>query len=169
MKKENQLPKLSMTNGKHHIEVFDPRTDPTFLGARYVHGGYISAWHYNDRCLTGRPNEEWNPSQGEGLPEVFECGLGWCDAKEREEFLRIGAGRLKKDGDHWMQMDGEPSSMVEWTVAEQTRDSVVMRCRDEAVIGKTDYRYELERRINVHPDGLENRRRASLKRSEYCR
>ena len=160
---ENQLPKITLKNGSHRIEIFDPRADPMFLGARYVHGGYISAWHYGSRCLTGRPNEEWNPRQGEGLPEVFEYGLGWSDAKQGEEFLRIGAGRLKKDDHHWMQMDGKHSRSVEWTVADQEQDSLAMRCRDGAEIGGVEYRYELERRIIVHPYGPESRTRLSIK------
>ena len=161
--KENRLPVFTLRNGNHRIEIFDPREDPMFLGARYVHGGYISAWFYDNRCLTGRPNEQWNPRQGEGLPEVFEYGLGWSDAGEGEDFLRIGAGRLRKDGDHWMQMDGKPSGKVEWTVAELTQDSIVMRCRDGAAIGKADYAYELERRVAVHTDGLESRTRLFIK------
>ena len=154
---EMLLPAFTLKNGNHKAVLFDPRSYPMLLGARYVHGGYIAAWYFSDRCLTGRPEKKWNPRQGKGLPEVFEYGLGWSDAVVGDEFLRIGAGRLKKDGHHWMQMDGEPSKTVEWILTDQASDSLSMRCHDEAIIGGMEYRYELERHVKVHSDGVESR------------
>lgn len=151
--------KFTLRNGRHRVEVFDPRMDPRALGARYVQGGYIASWHVGDRCLTGRPKAEWNPYEGEGMPEVFECGLGWLAAGEGEEFLRIGAGRLRKAGNGWSQSGGELSGTVAWAVEEHRPDSLRMRCRDEVSIGKAGYTYELDRQVTVLPDGIESRTR----------
>jgi hypothetical protein len=151
--------RLTIRNGDHTVEVFDPRMAPEALGARYVHGGYIASWRAGDRCLTGRPRAEWNPYEGEGMPEVFEYGLGWGAACEGEEFLRIGAGRLRKQGRNWPQVGGEPTSTVSWTLAEHSQTSLVMRCRDEVMVGDSGYKYELDRHVIVHPDGVESRTR----------
>lgn len=155
----NSLDRLFLRNGEHKVEVFDPRLSPAALGARYVQGGYVASWHVGDRCLTGRPHLEWNPYEGEGMPEVFEFGLGWASADDGEEFLRIGAGRLHKHGRNWPQSGGEPTGTLSWTLAEHSATGITMRCRDEAMIGGMGFKYELDRHILVHPDGFESRTR----------
>lgn len=155
----SRLDRFTLQNGDHRVEVFDPRMDQAALGARYVHGGYIASWHIGDRCLTGRPKAEWNSYEGEGMPETFESGLGWGSAAEDEAFLRIGAGRLKKAGRNWPQAGGELAGTVTWTLVEHAQNRLLMRCRDEATIGKSGYNYELDRCIVVHPDGVESRTR----------
>jgi hypothetical protein len=144
---------LILHRGLHRVEVFDPRQDPLALGARYVHGGYVSAWWHGDRCLTARPSAHWDPYVGQGLPEVFEYPLGRDAVEPGKEFLRIGAGRLRKDKGEWPQAGGTPTTPVHWEVSEQLAESVTMRCRDE--LG--DYGYELSRTIQVHDDGIESR------------
>ncbi len=144
---------LTLRQGAHRVEVFDPRPDPLALGARYVHGGYVAAWWHGERCLTTRPKPEWDPYAGQGLPEVFEYPLGRDAAKIGEEFLRIGAGRLRKDTGHWPQAGGIPSTPVTWELTEQTGNALTMRCRDN--LG--EFGYELTRTVALHDDGLESR------------
>lgn len=147
------IPTLTLQRGQHRVNVFDPRTDPLALGARYVHGGYIAAWWHGDRCLTARPKVDWDPYVGEGLPEVFEYPLGRDAVQTGEEFLRIGAGRLRKDNGGWPQSGGSPSTPVLWQLTHQTAESVTMRCED--TLGQ--FGYELSRTITVQDDGVESR------------
>jgi len=156
------LSRFVLSKGDHRVEVFDPRVDPLALGARYVHGGYIARWTWGDRCLTGRPKAEWNPYEGEGLPETFEYGLGWSAAEEGQEFLRIGAGRLRRTGRNWPQAGGQLVSPVHWALEDSASDSLRVTCKDSVRIGHDVYGYELERQVLVHPDGVESRTRLCI-------
>jgi hypothetical protein len=139
--------------GAHRVAVFDPRPDPFALGARYVHGGYIAAWWHGEQCLTARPQPDWDPYVGQGLPEVFEYPLGRDAVQPGEEFLRIGAGRLRKDTGHWPQAGGQPSTPVTWAITDQAGNFVTMSCRDQ--LG--EFGYLLTRSVTVHHDGIESR------------
>lgn len=147
------LPRLHLTHGPHRLEVFDPRPDPLALGTRYLHGCYVAAWWCGERCLTTSPVAGWDPRVGQGLPEVFEHGLGWGAAAEGEEFLRIGSGRLRRSGRDWPQSGGTVGQPVAWTVEEHRPDRLVMRCQDQVRIGPADYGYELARTITLDHDG----------------
>lgn len=96
---------LRLENTGLTVELLDPATDQTRLGARYVWGGYI--WQVHDRragpLLTGAqwPEAEPDPYNGQGLPESFRHRtitgepLLW----NGDTGLSPGAGRLGKIGD----------------------------------------------------------------------
>src|SRR4051812_14122326 len=94
------LPIIALTRGHWRAEIFDPRADPMALGARYVHGCYVRGLWRGERQLTARIDEAWDRFDGEGMPETFENSLGWGMTPRNEEYLRIGAGRLRRTDDN---------------------------------------------------------------------
>ena len=152
------LPIFHLRRGQHHVEVFDPRPDPRTLGARYVHGGYIAAWSVGGRCLTCGPTPYWHAFGGRGLPETFEIPLAWAVVKEHESFLRIGAGQMRKNGSNGD--DGATraplTATVDWAVISHDENHVTMRSNDGTDHGNGAIRYELERTVRLHDDGLES-------------
>jgi hypothetical protein len=147
------LPIITLRHGAWSADIFDPRPDPAVLGARFVHGGYIARLFRSGRELTGRSHPAWTVFDGLGLPETFESGLGWSLATEGEEFLRPGAGRIRRDAnpnEHhaWVPL----TSVLEWDI-EISADRAVFRTSD-MIRGRREYGYHLERDVRLDNDGL---------------
>lgn len=157
----HHLPLLTLRHGPWRAEVADPRADPHALGARYVHGGYVAGFWHGDRRLGLRPIAAWNPYVGEGLPEVFELPLGFAACEMGEEFLRLGAGRLRRTGRE-AGADGLLSTTVAWELAESGDRQQVWRCADAVMIGGKRFGYRLERRLRLDDDGLASTTRLHL-------
>ena len=153
------MPLITLQNGEHRVAIFDPRADPRTLGARYVHGGYIAAWHVGERCLTAGPTRAWMPFGGLGLPETFELPLAWAVAEEGDYFMRIGAGQLRKRGlnvgEEWTK--APLTSVLNWTVTEQSAEHITMTSGDSAECAQWVISYTIERTVRVLPDGVESR------------
>jgi len=151
---EPDLPLITVRAGMWAAELFDPRPSGKALGHRYVHGGYVRRLVRGDRCLTGRPKPAWGPNEGEGMPESFEVPLGFARAIAGEEFICIGAGRLRSKGRGHDRP--ELSTAVAWEVVEQNASSITMRCRDAIRQDGHTYAYELTRTVIVRDDGLDS-------------
>ena len=153
------LPTITLQNGAHRVDILDPRADPRALGARYVHGGYIAAWHVGERCMTAGPTRGWMPFGGRGLPETFELPLAWAVADEGDCFMRIGAGQLRKKGlnagEDWSK--APLTSVLHWTVTEQSDEHITMTSGDSAEGLQWVISYTIERTVRVLPDGVESR------------
>lgn len=149
------LPMILLRRGPWTIEVADPRPDPYALGARYVHGGYIHAIVRDGRRLTGRAGAAWNAFDGEGAPEVFELDLAATHAEDGDTYLRIGAGRLVKNGAPRRPRFG-PDVPVAWEVLEQGEAHLVMRTRDAIWRRDVEFAYELTRTLRLRDDGLDS-------------
>ena len=152
---------LVLARGPWRAAVFDPRSSPAALGARYVHGGYVQSLWHGDRCLTARANDRWDPYVGEGLPEVFELPLGFAAAAEGEPYLRIGAGRLIRTG-RGASAGGLPATPVAWEVVDHSAAAVTMACRDAIEQGGKAIGYELVRSVCIEDDGLSSTTRLTL-------
>jgi hypothetical protein len=159
------LPVFTLTNGPWKAEVFDPRADPMALGARYVHGGYVRALWRGERLLTARIGTAWDRFDGEGLPETFESPLGWGAAPPNEEYLRIGAGRLRRT-DNVPKETGAHAPLtatLAWRITERATDRIAMATEDELLVGRNARcGYRLERRIVLRDDGLDSTTRFTL-------
>ncbi len=154
--REPDLPTFDLVHGAWTARVFDPRPDPHALGARYVHGGYVSELRHRDRVLSARPQATWDPYVGEGLPEVFEGPLGFHACAEGEPFLRIGAGRLARHGDGWPQARGPLVGTVDW-LFEVGTNHLRASCSDRLVIAGKPYGYALVRELHLNDQGLTSR------------
>jgi len=150
-----EIATLTLQHGSWRAEVFDPRPDPLALGARYVHGCYVQQLWRGDRLLTTRPSRDWKPYNGEGLPEVFERPFTWDTALDGEEYLRIGAGKLRRKGNDWGP-HGFQSAPLRWTVIQHNARSLEMRCADTLQRGKQTFGYELTRALYLHDAGLDS-------------
>ena len=152
------LPIILLRRGQQQVEIFDPRADPSLLGARYVHGGYIAAWSIGGRCLTSGPGKIWDSFGGCGLPETFEFPLAWGVAGEGDLYMRIGAGQLRRHG----PFVGDASinqplvTTVDWTVVSQSEEHVTMRTSDRLASAASVVTYEIERTVRLHDDGVES-------------
>jgi hypothetical protein len=125
------LPVIELLSGPARCVVADPRGAPAQLGARYVHGGYVLDLFDGDRRLTASPAEGWEPYKGRGLPEVFETGLGFSSCPDGGLFLRVGAGRIRREpGGDRFSAGGPLVEGLEWTVERPARAAVRMRCRE---------------------------------------
>jgi hypothetical protein len=159
------LPVITLRRGEWTAEVYDPRADPAALGARYVHGCYVRALLRGGRCLTTRLTGAWDRFDGEGLPETFESSYGWGATPVGEEFLRIGAGRQRRTGNH----PGEVMALaplcvaLDWEILERGDDHLTMAAEDQLLwsVGKR-YGYRIERRVRLLDDGLESWTRLKL-------
>lgn len=147
------LPAIEIASGPWRAEVFDPRPDPFALGARYVHGGYIKTLWFQGRQLTGRAVPHWDPYVGQGIPDVFEWPLGVNVCLPGEEFIRIGAGRLRRQG-RGFSAGGLCSTPVEWRIEAMEATMISMRCADEVVGEQGRVAYELQRRIALDESGM---------------
>ena len=150
-----RLPVFTLGAGAWRAEVFDPRPDPLALGPRYCHGSYVRALWRHDRLLTGRARPDWIPVDGEGLPEEFEVPFAFAGALDGEEFMRIGAGRQRRQG----RGAADPkklSSPVAWELIEQDGRHVRMRSADRLQQDQTVHAYELVREVRLHADGLDS-------------
>ncbi len=151
------LPLLYLENDHWQVGLYDPRLAPELLGSRFVHGGWIVSAEHRGVALTGRCDADWLDFDGIGWPETFESGLGWSLVQPGEEFLRPGAGRIRRDNDDATEMHAlcRPlTTLLEWDV-EQAPDRIVMRTRD-ALKRRFGIRigYELERRVSIDDDSL---------------
>ncbi len=150
------LPLITLSRGAWQAELFDPRPDPMALGARFVHGGWVRRLLRDGRDLCGKVDVGWHPFDGFGLPETFESGLAWHLAAVGEEFLRPGAGRLRRTGgeageDH---ADARLSTVLEWQI-EVGPDWAIFRTEDSVRLPQRNrIAYQLERRISLQDDGL---------------
>lgn len=153
------LPRFVLQRGDHRVEVIDPRPDPTRLGARYVHGGYIAGWQVAGRELTSGPAPFWQNYHGRGLPETFELPIGWAHVAEGEPYLRIGAGQLIKRGRHLHEQlaMARLSAVVQWEIIEQSPEHLLMRTLDGIESEELRVHYKLERLVRLHDDGVESR------------
>ena len=158
------LPTFTLVCGRQRVVVADPRPDPLALGARYCHGGYVLEWWHGDRLLTGGPQPHWDRFDGRGLPETFELALGWAQAREGDEVLRIGTGRLRKTDRDVREISCRAPlcGTVTWEVVEHGADRVVMRCADGIDCQDFPLRYHLERTIVLSDDGLTSSTRLEL-------
>jgi hypothetical protein len=152
-----QLDCLTLTCGDAQALLIDPRDQGDRLASRYCQGGWVLDWRVGDRSLTDRPTDDFDPAIGQGLPEVFETGLGWGVAPVGGSYLRIGVGRCTRVDDGWCS-NGTLAEPVEWSVAvdgtaEETSEAI-FTCRDELTIGNRHFGYELERRITLQESGL---------------
>lgn len=147
------VPTFDLRYGPWLVQVFDPRADGAALGARYVHGGYIAHVTRDGRVLTAAPKPAWDSYNGIGLPEVFEESLGFGWAEDGEEFLRIGAGRVRKDGPEPPQARGPLTTSLNWTVTPDAH-AITMETADGAVIAGKTFSYQLRRTVRVEPWGL---------------
>lgn len=153
------LPVITLKKGPWKAEVFDPRGDSSVLGARYVHGGYVRAWWRDDRLLTGRCGKAWDRYDGEGLPETFETSFGWGSASAGDEYLRIGAGRLRRAASDPTERVAHAALAValDWTITERDTDVVAMEAEDELLVApRHRIGYRLVRRVRLTDDGLES-------------
>ncbi len=149
------LPTFTLQHGPWTAEVFDPRSDPTALGARYVHGGYIASCQYDSVMISSQAHPEWSPYEGCGFPEVFEWPLGFGYASPGEELMRIGAGRIRYDGSPGMPGSQAPlSSTVQWAVEELSSAELIMTTQDQIEYGSTALGYWLRRRVYLNENGL---------------
>ena len=158
------LPIILLEHGPWRAEVYDPRPDPLTLGGRYVHGGYVRALLHGERQLTSRVQDGWSRFDGEGLPETFENSLGWGATPLNEEYLRIGAGRLRRL--HNSPREGASHqplcTVLEWTIPERSARSLTMCTQDTFSNQGAIYGYRLERRVALHDDGLESTTKLTL-------
>ncbi len=126
------LPLIVLERGAWRAELYDPRPDPAALGARYVHGCYIRSLARGDDLISARIAPNWSRFDGEGLPETFETGLAWDQAPINEEYLRIGAGRLRRP--HQSPREtfalAPLATTLDWTVRAHERDRLVMATQD---------------------------------------
>lgn len=159
------LPCITLRHGAQRVDILDPRADARTLGARYVHGAYISAWRVGDRCLTTGPTRHWAPFGGRGLPETFELPLAWAMAGEHESFMRIGAGQLRRRGlnasEDWTR--AALTATVDWTVTGQSESHITMTSGDGVETADLHISYEIERTVRVLADGLESRTTLALR------
>jgi len=149
------LPLILLRQGPWTIEIADPRPDPFALGARYVHGGYIHGILRDGRRLTGRAGLGWNSVDGEGAPDSFELDLAFAHAEPGDSFMRIGAGRVVRDGGprrFYSQLD----LGLTWEVVEHSEAHLVMRTRDLIWRRGQEFAYELTRAVRVRDDGLDS-------------
>jgi len=163
------LPVITLVHGPWRAEVYDPRPDPLALGARYCHGGYVRALIRDGRQLTGRLTDAWSRFDGEGLPETFENSLGWGPAGTNEEYLRIGAGRLRRQFNNPREWTSLPAlcTVLEWAVTAQGPDHLSMTTADSiGAMGQT-YGYRLERHLRLHDDGLDSTTRLTLQAEQW--
>ena len=149
------LPLILLRQGPWTIEIADPRPAPLELGARYVHGGYIHGILRDGRRLTGRAKPQWNPIDGEGAPEVFELDLAFAYAEEGDSYLRIGAGRVLRDGGP-RRFAPRLDLGLTWEVVEQGQAHLVMRTRDAIWRRGHEFAYELTRTVRLRDDGLDS-------------
>lgn len=149
------LPMILLRRGAWTVEVADPRPDPFALGGRYVHGGYIHGILRGDRRLTGRARPEWNHFDGEGAPEVFEHDLAFAYAEPGDSYLRIGAGRVVRDGLPIRRVPRVDIPLA-WEVVEQGEAQVTMRTRDAIWRRGHEFAYELTRTVHLREDGLDS-------------
>lgn len=156
------LPTLTLRRGAWSATLWDPRPAPLALGARYVHGGYVAELCHGERVLTARAQEEWSPYAGQGLPEVFEMPLGFSAAQDGEEYLRVGAGRMRRRGREWPQAD-RLSVGVAWELLDQSATQCVWRCADAVQLGGKDYGYQLTRVVALDRDGLRSQTTLALR------
>jgi hypothetical protein len=152
------VPLIILRRGQQQVEILDPRADPSVLGARYVHGGYIAAWSVGGRCLTSGPGKVWNSFDGCGLPETFELPLAWGVAGEDDLYMRIGAGQLRRHGPYAGDTaNRQPlETTIAWTVISQSEEHVTMRTSDRLASAASVVTYELERTVRMHDDGVES-------------
>jgi hypothetical protein len=159
------LPIITLTKGPWRAEIFDPRADPMALGARYVHGCYVRALWRGERKLTGRCDPDWDRFDGEGLPETFETSYGWGAAGPNDEYLRIGAGRLRRT-DNIPRETAAHAPLVttlDWRITERDDDVLAMATEDSLIGGwRSRYGYRLERRVRLRDDGLDSTTRLTL-------
>lgn len=155
MGNDANLPVWTLVAGAWRAEVFDPRPDPLALGPRYCHGGYVRALWYQDRLLTGRPRPDWIPVDGEGLPEEFEVPFGFATALEGEFYMRIGAGRLRRQRRDALDPK-RLAAPVQWELLEADERHVRMRCADSLQQDATRHAYELLREVRIHEQGLDS-------------
>lgn len=160
------LPVITLHRGPWTAEVYDPRPDPATLGARYVHGCYVRGLRHRDRLLTARIADAWSRFDGEGLPETFETSLGWGAAPLNEEYLRIGAGRLRR----LHHSPRESTALVplvavlEWRITAQEPHRLAMTTQDELLIVPGQrFGYVLEREVELVDEGLVSRTRLTLR------
>lgn len=151
MSKPN-IPCLTLSRGRHVVEIYDPRPHPERLGARFVQGGWVAAWLVDGRTITGRCSTDWLSFDGIGLPETFETGLAWHLVEPGRDFMRIGAGRLGKTRDpNEIHAIAEPTVLLEWEV-EHSADRAVFRTSD--MLKQPRIGYQLEREIRLEDDGV---------------
>ena len=155
MPNDANLPVFTLAAGPWKAEVFDPRPDPFALGTRYCHGSYVRALWRDGRILTDRARPNWIPADGEGLPEEFEMPIGFASALDGEEYIRIGAGRLRRKG-RGAEDPQRASTPVRWDVLRHDDRSVVMHCSDRIEQDKTVYAYDLIRTVRLSDDGLDS-------------
>ena len=142
------IPMITLTQGSWRIALFDPRADSAAMGARHVHGGYIAEVFRNERRISAAPKPQWEAHAGIGFPEVFEESLGFARAVEGEEFLRIGAGRVRKTNRD-SQTRGTLTSTLNWTVNQTAPNIAVMETADGAIIDGKTFSYQLRRTVRV--------------------
>jgi hypothetical protein len=145
---------ISLTNGPWRVELFDPRADGAALGSRFVHGGYIADVFREQRRISAAPKPQWEPYAGLGFPEAFEESLGLSRAVEGEEFLRIGAGRMRKTSRESPQSKGPLSGTLNWTVHLPNPSTAIMETADGAVIDGKTFSYQLRRTVRVGVDEI---------------
>ena len=156
------LPTFALTSGAWRVTVFDPRADGAALGARYVHGGYIAEVFHDGRCLTAAAKPAWDSYNGIGMPETFEESLGLNRAHDGEEFLRIGAGRVRKS-------DREPghrsplSATLNWTLTQNSPTALAMEVADGAIIDGKTFSYQLHRTLRLDPSGITSETRLKVR------
>lgn len=164
------LPVITLSRGAWRAEVYDPRADPMSLGARYVHGGYVRALWRGDRCLTGRVGAPWDRFDGEGMPETFETSLGWGATPLNEDYLRIGAGRLRRTSNNQREVVAHQPLVgtLDWEITERSADAITMRTSDDLLLenGKP-YGYTLTRRIALTDDGLDSTTTLTLRAESW--
>ncbi len=151
------LPLLTLDHGPWRVAVVDPRPCPDRLGVRYCHGGWPFAWWRDGRRLTRRCRDVWDPYDGDGLPEVFETGLGRDAVADGEAFLRIGVGRIRREGLGWQQGQGTLVEPASWTVTRDGAAAIHMEAADRLSVGDRRWGWHLRRTVRLHDDGLEVR------------
>jgi hypothetical protein len=158
------LPLIDLRHGLWRARVFDPRPDPLALGARYVHGGYVAELWRGERCLTAAPTMAWDRFHGRGMPETFEFSLGQAQVRDGEEYLRIGAGRLRRGPSDLRETAVRQPlcGTVRWEISAQGDDHVSMRCCDRTESMDWIFGYELERELRLSESGLSSTTRLSL-------
>jgi hypothetical protein len=144
------IPLINLMHDRWRVSLFDPRADGAALGARCIHGGYIAEVFRNDRRISAAPKPQWDAACGIGFPEVFEESLGFARAAEGEEYLRIGAGRVRKNGCH-SHGKGPLTSTLNWTVHQTAPNLAVMETADGAVIDGKTFSYQLRRTVRLEP------------------
>jgi hypothetical protein len=150
------LPLITLNHGAWQAELIDPRPDPNLLGARFVHGGWVLRLLRNGRDICGKVDLGWHPYDGFGLPETFESGLAWHLTGDGEEFMRPGAGRIRRQGGEAGEehADTRLSTVLTWQI-ESGPDWAVFRTEDSIRLPQRNrITYQLERRISLQDDGL---------------